>query len=502
MKVLLVLPHRDVTLRPSVSPPWSVVDLSRAFCERVLRGPLTDAEAVNAGTANVSPEVAKALLLERVSSSLIARDALASLHGGLRVLGARLMAASAEPSAVRLRLDDLDLARGTTERTGDVQLAAAGPLPFEPELAAGLEAVADAEEVCLHLERDQQLPAAVWVASRLRAAQSLSLTGAFARVHVGSLKKLEVFSRATLRTHVHESDRLCAPPGIAGPVPDWRWYGEPYRGAGGGGPWAGILAPEALRDPHATAQAGCRMGVLQFCAVRDDGVLTADGQVLPHAVVERTRSVFRELGTALLGEWWVGAPGVDEAAHEATLSRLSQSPFDRIVGVRRFHWSGQVQGTSFGGVPVQLGSAPADRDLARSVPFVAPGTLEEAQVSAGLERCALAVLKAGQGAPGRIAGAYVVAEPEGRGTPGVALDPDCAVVELPVSLTGVRGSAWYAAQLKTGAILGLDGRIGPLLAAMVEPTPRARVLPALPDAQRGKIVSALLLKGVLREVGE
>src|SRR5205085_7555116 len=115
--------------------------------------------------AEPAAEVARARLLLQAAASLLEREP--TPQGRLRALGAALAGMSGPPSAVRLRLDDLELPGGTTERAADAGVAARGPLPFQAELDEAVAAAASASRVRVVLDRDQQLPALLRLAVEL-----------------------------------------------------------------------------------------------------------------------------------------------------------------------------------------------------------------------------------------------------------------------------------------------------------------------------------------------
>jgi hypothetical protein len=129
MKLLVLPPHRDVTLVPEAPEGWHVVDVARDFCRRVVSdGAMADAVDARV-TAPATPQSMRELLLLRAAGALSGRG---DLHGHtqLRALGAVLTAISGPPSGVRLRLDDLELEAGTTERSSDVLRTAGQPAPY------------------------------------------------------------------------------------------------------------------------------------------------------------------------------------------------------------------------------------------------------------------------------------------------------------------------------------------------------------------------------------
>ncbi len=134
MKLLVVPPHRDPTLRPRADPPFELHDLQAAFLARLTSPASLTAQIDRRRALSPSPAVAHELLLLLAARSILSRDA-GPLHSTLRSFGAVLTACSGAPSSVQLRLDDLELSSGTTERSSDVLTAANQvPLPWQAEL--------------------------------------------------------------------------------------------------------------------------------------------------------------------------------------------------------------------------------------------------------------------------------------------------------------------------------------------------------------------------------
>jgi hypothetical protein len=262
---------------------------------------------------------------------------------------------------------------------------------------------------------------------------------------------------------------------------------------------AGSDSPEAALDAEALAASGARALVLPFCAW-DQAVLGVDGAEVPRASLEQALASLRRRGVRVAGEWWVGAPGLDADRHTRTLEALQDTPLDWLVGVRPFHWTRGRTGARFGEVTVEVGAAPADRDLWRSHPFAAPGTLTGAALAEALEKLPQALLAQGAAlSPGRLAQASVTApEPQPAGAQ-VRIDADCALVSLAAALDGRPGPVTYAVNLRNGVTLALDPRLAPSVRSLEVATPAALALAAL-GGQREKVLRTLLAKGVLAEV--
>ena len=491
MRLLIVPPHADFTLGWRAEEGFEVLDLARAFVERIGRPEGLRAEAsraVGEGEAG-----ARRALLLHSAAGLLERSTEARTR--LRALGAALSGSSAPDLSVRLRLDDLELAQGTTERSADTLAASVGSLPFEPELAAALQACEGAEVLRLWLERDQQLPAALALAARAPRGLALELCGPFAQVHRQTLSRLAPFERARWVDAAPRPGLLGLPGSRLDPALGW---GEHTDAAG----WCGAVSLSSLAAPEALLGAGCRGALVRFCAVGPVHAQAEDGQRLPVETLQSACAALREAGVPVVGEWWVGAPGQSEAERSQTAAWLEgAAPFSALAGVRQFHWARERAPASWRGGPVRWLPFPEDRDLQRSRPFEAEGGLPHAELPARIEALALRLSQRFRLAPGRLAQAIFSTEASPSRQAHPALDPDCAVVELPVALSGATGPAFYAVNLRKGGTVQLDARIAPPLLALagrraVEGNPFER----WPAAQREKLVAALTAKGVLAEV--
>ncbi len=499
MKLLVLPPHRDVTCVPDAPEGWHVVDAARAFCQRVL-APETLARAVEAreGTP-ATPQTMRELLLLRAAMTLLRRSG-TDAHRPLRALGAALTALSGAPSGVRLRLDDLELEGGSTERTADVLRASARPAPYDEELARVAERFSGAERVRLWLEKDQQVPAAVALAVACPATVPLEVAGPFANTHRAALATLPPFQRASFPEVAPLRWRV-APLEATGPE-SLTWVPEGARPPEDGGAWAGHVSLRALLSADALLASGCRTAVVGFCSVEEGEVLGSDGTRAPLETLTSALERLRSAGVRVVTEWWVGAPGVDEAAHERTFTLLGQRPlFDWVSGVRQFHWTRGRAGSELGGVPVHLLAMAEDRDLARSHPFEAPGTVPHARLPELLGSLAGRLLQRAPLSPGRVAWASL--HPPVRATPGgerIRLDGDCALVQLPATLEAAPKPTWYAANLRTGGVLAMDARLVPLVSRWESPVPVTEAFAALPESQRAKVEAALVGRAVLERV--
>jgi hypothetical protein len=375
------------------------------------------------------------------------------------------------------------------------------PALYDEDLARAAEQLAGAERVRLWLEKDLQLPAAVALATACPASVPLEVAGPFASTHRAVLATLPPFQRASFPEDVAPLRWRLAALDAAEPE-RLIWVPEGARPPVEGGPWAGHVALEALLDAEALVTSGCRKAVVGFCAVDEDGVLGIDGKRLSRKTLATAVVRLRSKGLRVVAEWWVGAPGVDEAAHERTFTLLGEHPlFDWVSGVRQFHWTRGRIGEDFAGTPVRFLAPPEDRNLSRTVPFEAPGTVPHGRLGELLGSLAGRLLQRAPLSPGRVAWASLFPpEPVAPGGDRVRLDGDCALVQLPATLEGVAKPSWYAANLRTGGVLAMDARLAPLVVGAERPVPAGELFTSLPEAQRFKVEAALVGRAVLERV--
>lgn len=499
MKLLFVPPHHDFSLSPAAPAGFEVRSLHRDYLARALHGSALKSRIEGLEGAGVkSVADAQALLRLKVAAlGLLAHRT--STHAWLRSASAALLGLTAPPCPVALRIDDLELSNGlTTERLADVLASVKGPLPFEAELSAATEESAHAEVVRFWLEKDQQLPALLRILARLPEGVCVELAGPFAHAHRAVLSRLPTLARARFV----EDDVSFG----VGPLSDGtrglRWQpdhgGRPPPDA----PWAGYLSAGALLDAPPEADRA-RAVVVQFCALEEQTILTFEGDRYPRhrllAAVQRRRG----LGLSTFGEWVVGAPGQDVASHEQTARALESSGvFDWVVGIRPFHWRIQREGSTFDGRAVRLGAPEEGRDLARSLPVLAPEVLGHEALAKLIAALAPRLSQLSPLAPGRVALGYLEAPtPPQTGGARVRRDVDCQVVQLPCRLDLAPRESFYAVNLRTGATLALDARLAPVLGRLDAPATPGEALAVVPADQREKLCRALLDKGVLEATG-
>lgn len=502
MSVVLVPPHADFTLEWPEPEGFETVDAARFFARTVLDPARLRREADALGRDGAGAEGARALLQLRAAAELLGAGGDALRH--LRAGGAALSGLSTGASPMRLRLDDVELPGGTTQRSRDLpEDFEALDVLFGRGLSHSLERCAAADGVVrLRLDRDQQLPALVALVRRLEGRGQLQVTGAFAARHWEALARLPGFSEVRLHRDAEPAPRVVGSPLFPHAEPGLRWVDDPYRlDIPRERPWGGVVPFEALAEPQALVASGCRGVVVGFCELGVEAV-GADGSLLGADALAAAVETLRAAGIRVIGEWWIGAPGIGAEALDRTLQLLeSASPFDGLAGVRPFHWLAHRGDATWGRAQVRAGDKPEDRDLARYRFFEAPGTLPSAAAAEKLQELARRLARTWPLVPGRLAQAYASPPtplPE-RGSR-ICLDPDCAVVASPLSVDGKLGTHTYAVNLRTGLLLAVDPRLAPSLQGLRAPGAPGEVLTAVPEAQRSKLVKALVDKAVLIEV--
>jgi hypothetical protein len=482
--VVVIPPQGDVTLVLEPRRGDAVLDLGRALAAEMvdptaLRRRAVDLEARAAGG---DPAVLERLLLARTAEEVRGRPQ--TVHRTLRVAGAAYRSLAGDDAPVRMALDDVEPRDGSTEQSSTLRWAAGEEAPYTHVLEPAL-AELEETEVTIVVDRDQQLPAALWLAARLDRSR-VRLAGDYAARHWKVLSRMPQLSRAEAgdaRPPGTWRVEGLAPGLVEGQRLGWR---ERHRDPIPEGLWAGRVPLAQLLEPEALAATGCRTVVIGFCAVDADGCLDEDGRWIPRDALARATGELRSLGVRTVAEWWIGAPGIDVPRLETTLAELAAGDlFDWLAGLRTFRWAVSWDGARWAG-QVELSSPPPDHDLARSRPFSAPDTLPPRRIGATIEALALRAIELAPLAPARVAAA-LVASPDRPGAATGELDPDCAVVELPACLDGGAGPATYAANLRLSTLMRIDDRIAALVADGTEGLAR------LPDRLR----EGLVAKGIL-----
>lgn len=474
--LVLVPPHGDPSL--ALVPGRevdAVVDAGRAFVAGVLDGSV----AASAPGAN-----AALLIAAGRQAAAAGRPPL----GRLRGLGTLLAGLDDEGFGVRLRLDDLELAAGSTERGADVVAAAGRPAPYDAALGEAIEATTGARHVRLVVERDQQLPAAARAAAELTAqGVRVELTGRFATQHWEALRALTPFEATTLApTPSGLHWRVAALPGdpAAPPDLDWRDRAADPRPPGR---WAGRLSLRELVER--TGEVGdAHTVVVGLCATRPAvigrGGFAANPRRLGDAV-----SALCARGVRVVAELWVGAPGVTAAEAEQAAADAPELGLP-VVGLRAFDWPVGWTSQHWGEQRVRWRETP-DLDLARQRVLEEPACADPralvATIGPGLAR-------EGSLLPGRVAGSYLLSPPRLRASgERLVADPDIVVVHHAAAGDG----RVVAVNLRIGRLTALDESFGRALDSDTQARPVATAIANLPERGREQRIGALLSRGVL-----
>ena len=488
MTRLVVLPHGDPTIAVGGD---EALDVERTFCGH------TVARLGLAGGSALAPRDALALAAAR---SLLGRTG-TSVHARLRAVGA-LLAARSAGTAVHLRVDDVELAQGTTEKTADLAAAAEGAAPWAEELATAAEALGGEDVVRLWIDRDQTLIAAATLAARLPARVAIELAGPFADKHATALATIPAFARARfVRDAAAPTWTIAGFPGVTdGDGPGVEWRRHLPRPPAGARAWAGTIHAEELKTPDALLASGCKVAAVAFATWDADGLLARSGDRYAAADMIAAARTLADGGCALVGELWLGAPGIGEAAVDATLAYLeAERPCAWMAGFRGYSWDVAEAPRAWDGRVISVGEPEPGRDLARTRPFTAEGTITAARLGAIAPALLAKLAKLGGPVAGNCGQAIATRPPAPPTTP--RLDEDCAIVELAVGLDGKPGPAWTATNLRTGTTLALDARLAPRLAALAKGGSVDEALAPVPAEKRAGFAKALASKGVLAGVG-
>lgn len=485
MRLWVIPPFGDGSLSWVPPEPDRLIDLNRAFLERVLLPAHLTAVAsqLEARLESMGEAGVVAFLQLQTGRRLIVSD---DPVRKLRATGAILSGISSAPSRVRLRLDDLELAHGTTQSSADSLEAARGPLPFAAELESSLP-LSEATTVVLWLERDQQVPAVLALAPRLPRTR-LALAGPFAREHSEALRRIELLRDVPVLDASLRPVAIGFPGNPLEPIA-WRFAGAPIPAEH----WAGEVSPTELLERPA-----CSVAVVAFCATDGETLLANEGSRVELPRLVEAASRLREHGARIMGEWWLGAPGVSEDAHRRTLDVLgNQNLFDFVGGLRLFHWARGRPTSQWPDAGVTFKDSESALDLGRYRDFEAPGTLRGPPLHALVDALAKELRAMHPLVPGRVAQAYL-APAESRVDRGnVQLDPDAALVTSPMTLRAEKKPTDYFVNLRTGAIAAIDGRLRAMIDPLQVPTPRTQALAGLPEAQRAQLLNGLVAKGFL-----
>jgi len=406
----------------------------------------------------------------------------------LRALDVLLAACYRPGDGVRVSLGDLELASGSTESMSDVRAAAGAPAPYDRELAELADRAGDASGICLVIDRDQQLPAALGIASRLPRGTDLHVTGRFAAWHWDRLRAAPELRRS-------------GPPDPAGPgwavSPEWSPSGtavawrERAADPVPAGSWAGRIS---LRDMTRLDQPGVAAAleravtvILGVCGLAAGRFIGRGGTRVPADVLSRSVQRLRDTGVQPLAEVWMGAPGVTAAQLRDCVTALGASL--RIAGFRIFDWPVSWRDPRWAGQAVTLRGR--EHDLSRRHEICSPATPDAETREALLSEVATPLHLRRDLVPARVAGAYLWRPRASAGRTGLMLDEDAVVIPHPGG-----GSRIAALSFRTGAAVVMPARLLTVLGG------RPGCGPCLiaPDQGNGadRAVDQLLARGILR----
>ncbi|MGR6917235.1 hypothetical protein ACU635_23620 [[Actinomadura] parvosata] len=359
MELLVVPPFTDFTTEIVPPPGAEVLDLGARIVER-----LADPARLRAATAHRrdGPHTA---LIGRSAAAVIEQAAYDTAH--LRAVGAALRLAG-DP-ALRLSIDGLELAEGSTQSSRDVLAAAARCELFRPEVEQAVEA---AKERRAHVvvDGERQLPAA-FALVRALGAERVTLCGRLVTEQVAALRRVPELAGAEWLAWAPE--RVIRP--------HWHGDGTPVRWVTGlgtppaAGPWAGRL--------DATRVAAFPLGTLTRCRGLTIIVTRIDFLAAVTGLDGMTVNLRRLLAAIPMAapvtcELAVGAPGFGAGIVGESLELLADGPGGvRLGGLRPYRMGIR---TVWAGHSVRF-PPPAGHDLTRWVEFDAPETMRAWEVA-------------------------------------------------------------------------------------------------------------------------
>jgi hypothetical protein len=397
-------------------------------------------------------------------------------------------------------LDDLELVAGTTESSEDVQRAAEQEAPYTPELQRVCAELADAETILLVIDTDKQLPAVAWLAQALGKHQGLEISGLFANRYLTTLKKMPAFAQAKF-VPLDKGYQRYVSQRFTGHAERLWWNANGELPEGTVASQGGAIPLKMLLEPETMLAQGIKVAVISFTMLGET-VVDEWGQAFSHADLIKNVLYLRDHGVQIVAEWQIGAPGIGEEQIQSSLEALNKPHFFTwLAGIRRFHWPIDRQQTSWGSSPVTLMEPDTRLDLARTRPYAAPGTIEQERLPFLLDELALKLMQHTILSPGRVAGAYYAPPPDlaSVGKPGtLSLDPDCVLIQL--AGEDPAQTEWFAVNLRLHKVIAVDRRLIKMLLPLRNVfQPPALALPAIPEAQRSKVVTNLCRHGVLVE---
>ncbi|MEV0825400.1 hypothetical protein [Nonomuraea rubra] len=410
MELLVIPPFTDFTTEIVPPPGAEVLDLGAGLVER-----LSDPARLRDG-----PHAA----LTGRAAAVIERAAYDDAH--LRAVGAALRLAG-DP-ALRLTLDGLELAEGSTQSSRDVLAAAARCELFRPEVEQAVEAAKE-RRVHVVVDGERQLPAA-FALVRALGAERVTLCGRLVAEQVAALRRVPELAGAEWlswspervirqrwyaggsRTTAHQvTGPAAAANRVAGAAVPTHWAAGPaaaVRWVTGvdappvSGPWAGRL--DAVRVAAFPLDALARCRGLTIIVTRIDFLAAVTGL---NGMTVNLRRLLAAIPVAapVTCELAVGAPGIDAGVVGESLELLADGPGGvRLGGLRPYRMGIR---TVWAGHSVRFPPR-AGHDLTRWIEFDAPETMREWEVARTIRtwRDRLHGLP-----PGRLAACTVATEP-------------------------------------------------------------------------------------------
>lgn len=470
MRLVVVPPHADFTLR-AVAADAGVAEPARQFA----RSLAAEGGDRRGGTGDVWLTAAR--IAVRAGDPLLR----------LRALNVLMEACHRPGDGVRMRLDDLELVSGSTENLSDVQAAAGAPAPYDRELAEVAEQADGASRVCLVIDRDQQLPGALGIASRLPRVPDLRVTGRFGARHWEQLRAARPLRWAGPPDPAEPTWKVSPEWAPAGVAVAWR---ERAADPVPAGPWAGRVS---LRDMTRLDDPGVAPSleravtvVLGICGLAAGQFIGRGGTRVPADALVRSVQRLRDMGAEPLAEVWVGAPGITAGQVRDCVTALGTDL--RIAGFRIFDWPVSWDNPVWAGQTVTVRRRAHDLSRRHEISF--PATLDAEARAALLSDVAKPLQLKRDLVPGRVAGAYLWRPRATDGRAGLMLDEDAVVIPHPDG-----GPRVAALSFRTGVAVVLPAGLLPVLGGR----PGCGPLPVDRPARPGdRAVDQLLARGILR----
>lgn len=438
MRLVVVPPHADFTLR-AVAADATVAEPTRQFARSLAaeRGDRHD------DTSDVW--VTAARIAVRAGDPLLR----------LRALNVLMETCYRPGDGVRMRLDDLELVSGSTENLSDVQAAAGAPAPYDRELAEVAEQAGGASRVCLVIDRDQQLPGALSIASRLPRVPDLRVTGQFGVRHWEQLRAARPLRSAGPLDPAGPTWKVSSEWAPAGLAVAWR---ERAADPVPAGPWAGRMPLRdmtRLDDPDmASSLERAVTVVLGICGLAAGQFIGRGGTRVPADALIRSVQRLRDMGVEPLAEIWVGAPGITAGQVRDCVTTLGTDL--RIAGFRIFDWPMSWDNPVWAGQTVTVRRRPHDLSRRHEISF--PATLDAEARAALLSDVAKPLQLKRDLVPGRVAGAYLWRPRTMDGRASLMLDEDAVVIRHPEG-----GPRVAALSFRTGVAVVLPADLLPVL---------------------------------------